>query len=65
MNAKNVIYSDSFGVEHIPKEIRKFNRNKNIITKLYRIVTCDSIMYGYISIGFIGLMLKSERFILS
>ena len=65
VNAKNVTYSDSFGVEHIPKEIRKFNRNKNIITNLYRIVTCDSIMCKYISTGFIGLMLKSKKFILS
>ena len=29
-NAINVIYFDSFGVEHIPKEIRKFIGNKNI-----------------------------------
>ena len=30
VNAKNVIYFDSFAVEHIPKEIRKVLRNKNI-----------------------------------
>ena len=30
LNAKNVTYFDSFGVEHIPKEIRKFIGNKNI-----------------------------------
>ena len=29
VNNKTVTYCDSFGVEHIPKEIRKFN-NKNI-----------------------------------
>ena len=28
VNAKNVTYFDSFGVEHIPREIRKFIRNK-------------------------------------
>ena len=33
-NAKNVIYFDSFGVEHIPKEIRKFIGNKNITTNI-------------------------------
>ena len=32
MNGNNIIYSDSFGVEHIPKEIKKFIENKNIIT---------------------------------
>ena len=28
VNAKNVTYFDSFGVEYIPKEIRKFIGNK-------------------------------------
>ena len=27
---------DSFGVEHIPKEIKKFVGNKNIKTNIYR-----------------------------
>ena len=30
-NAKNVTYFDSLGVEHIPKEIRKFIKNKPVI----------------------------------
>ena len=29
-NAENITYFDSFGVEHIPKEIIKFIQNKNI-----------------------------------
>ena len=33
-NAENVTYFDSFGVEHILEEIRKFIRNKNIITNI-------------------------------
>ena len=33
VNSNNIIYFDSFGVEHIPKEIKKFIRNKNIIKK--------------------------------
>ena len=37
MNAENVTYFDSFGVEHIPKEIRKFIGNKNVKTNIYRI----------------------------
>ena len=28
VNGNSIIYFDSFGVEHIPKEIRKFIRNK-------------------------------------
>ena len=31
VNGNNVACFDSFGVEHIPKEIKKFIRNKNII----------------------------------
>ena len=34
MNADNVTYFDSFGVEHIPKEIRKFIGNENIIQNI-------------------------------
>ena len=44
VNPKNVTYSDRFGVENIPKEIRKFIRNKNIIANIYRIQVYDSIM---------------------
>ena len=44
VNDNNVIYFDSFGVEHIPKEIRKFIRNKAISTNIYRIEAYDSIL---------------------
>ena len=30
-------YFDSFGVEHIPKEIKKFIGNENIMTNIYTI----------------------------
>ena len=59
-NAKNVTYIDSIKVEHIPKEIKIFIRNKNIITSIYRMQAYDSIMCGYFYIGFIGFMLKSK-----
>ena len=60
VNAKNVTYFDSFGVEHIPKEIKKFIGNKNIITNIYGIQAYDSIMCGYFCIGFIDFMLKGK-----
>ena len=48
VNNKTIIYFDSFGVEHIPKEIIKFiGNNKKIITNIYRIQAYDSIMCGY------------------
>ena len=60
MNANNIIYFDNFGVEHIPKEIKKFIGNKNMITNIYRIQAYDSIMCGYFCIGFIDFMLKGK-----
>ena len=33
VNGDNAIYFDSFGVEHIPQEIKKFMRNKNNTNK--------------------------------
>ena len=60
MNAENVTYFDSFGVEHVLKEIKRFIGNKNIIANIYRIKTYDSIMCGYFCIGFINFMLKGK-----
>ena len=37
VNAKDETCLDSFVVEHNPREIRKFIRNKNIITSIYKI----------------------------
>ena len=63
VNVRNIIYFDSFVVEHIPKEIKKFIGNKNILTHIYRMQAYDSIMGGYIGIGFIYIMLKGKRFL--
>ena len=43
----DVTYFDSFGVEHIPKEIKTFISNKNIKTNIFRIQAYDSIMCRY------------------
>ena len=56
----DVTYFDSFGVEHIPKEIKAFINNKNIKTNIFRIQAYDSIMCGYFCIGFINFMFKGE-----
>ena len=60
VNAENVTYFDSFGIEHIPTGIRKFIRNKNIIKNIYRTQAYDSIACGYFCIGFIDFMLKGK-----
>ena len=60
MNNNNIIYFDSFGVEHIPKANKNLIENKNIIPTIYRIQAYDSIMCGYFCIDFIGFMLKGK-----
>ena len=42
-----VIYFDSFGVQHIPKEIMEKIENKNIKTSIFRIQDNNSKMCGY------------------
>ena len=59
-NNKTATYFDSFGVQRIPKEIMKFIANKNIITNTFRIQAYDSIMCGYICIGFINFMFNDN-----
>ena len=57
----DVTYFDSFGVEHIPKEIKTFiNRSLSITTTIFRIQAYDSIMCGYFCIGFIDFMLAGK-----
>ena len=53
-------YFDSFGVEHIPKEIKAFIKNRNIKTNIFRIQAYDSKMRLYFCIGFINFMLKGK-----
>ena len=59
-NNNNAIYFNSFGVEQIPKEVKAFINNKNIITNIFRIQAYDSIMCGYLCIGFISFMLAGK-----
>ena len=60
MNDENVTYFDSFGVEHVPKENKKFIGNKNFMTNIYRMQAYNSIMCGYFCIEFIDFMLKGK-----
>ena len=60
VNNKTVTDFDSFGIEHILKEVKKFIGNRNIISNIYRIQNYDSIMCGYFCIGFIDYMFKGK-----
>ena len=62
------IYFDSFGIEHIPKEINKFINNNatkssaiaRIKSNIFRIQAYDSTMCRYFCIEFINYMLKGK-----
>ena len=58
-----VIYFDSFGVEHIPKEIKKFIGHKDIKASIFRSQAYDSIMCGYFYIEFINYMFNGKSLI--
>ena len=56
----DAIYFDSFGVEHVPKEIKKFIANENIITNIYWIQIYNLLMCEYFRIAFNDFMLKDK-----
>ena len=68
-NKNNIIYFDSFDVEHIPEEMKKFidrhlssaSQNENIISNIFGIQANDSVMCGYFCIGFIDFMLAGKK----
>ena len=61
VHSDDVTYFDSFGVEHILKEIETFiGRFLSITTNIFRIQAYDSIMCGYFCIGFIDFMLAGK-----
>ena len=57
----NVAYFDSFGVEHIPKEIKQFINHSSFITINFFRIQAYLIMYGYFCIGFIDFMLARKN----
>ena len=62
MNAlnNNVTYFDSFGVEHIPKQIKIFIDKSIVIANIFKIQAYDSIMCVYFCIAFIDFMLATK-----
>ena len=60
VNNKTAAYFDSFGVEHLPKEIEKFTGCKSMITNIFRVQAYDSVMCGYFCIAFIDFMFNDN-----
>ena len=58
-----IVYFDSFGVEHIPEEIKEFIGNRNIKANIFRVQANNSVMCGYFCIGFIDFILAGKTLI--
>ena len=62
-NRNEIVYFDSFGVEHVPEEIKEFVGNKNIKANIFRVQPNDSVMCSCFCIGFIDFMLAGKKLI--
>ena len=60
-NKSEIIYFNSFGVKHVPEEIKESFGNKNIIGNIFRVQANNSVMCGYFCIGFIDFMLAGKK----
>ena len=58
VNSDNVTHFDSFGIDNVPKDIKKFTGNKNITINIYLFIMCR-----YFCIGFIDFVLKGKIFL--
>ena len=60
-NRNEIVYFNSFGVEHGLEEIKEFVGNKNIKANIFGVQANDSVMCGYFWIGFIDFMLTGKK----
>ena len=56
-----IVQFDSFGVEHIPEEIKEFIGNRMIKVNIFRVQANNSVMCGYFCFGFIDFMLADKK----
>ena len=59
-NRNKIVYFDSFSIEHVSEEIKKFIKTKNIKANIFRIQANNSVMCGYFCIGIIDFMLAGK-----
>ena len=60
-NRNEIVYINSFGVEHVPEEIKELVGNQNIKANIFRVQANDSVMCEYFCIGFIDFMLAGKK----
>ena len=58
-----IVYFDSFNIEHVPEEVKDFIGNKNIVANIFWVRANNSVMYGYFCVGFIDFMLADKKLI--
>ena len=56
-----IVYFNSFDVEHVPAEIKEFAGNKHVEANIFQVQRNKSIMCGYFCIGFIQFMLDGKK----
>ena len=65
VNINNVTYFDSFGVEHVPKEIKAFIKNKNVKTNIFTIIIVKTsliFIYLYLYLYYIYIFISHIHF---
>ena len=60
-NRNEIVYFNSVGAEHIPKEIKDFIENNNIKTNIFWVQSNDSVVCRYFCIAFIDFMLAGKK----
>ena len=55
-----IVFFNSFSVEHIPEDIKEFIGSKSIKINIFRLQAYDLIMCGYFCIGFIDFVFKGK-----
>ena len=58
-----IVYFDSFRVEHVSEEIKEFIRKKNIKANIFRLQANNSIACGYFCIEFIDFMISGKTLV--
>ena len=60
-NRNEIVYFDSFGIEHVSEENKELIGNKIIKANIFRVQANDSVMCNYFWIGFIDFMLAGKK----
>ena len=60
INDDRATYFDSFGVEHLPKEVVKFLRGKDLNVNIFRLQPAQSVLCGYYCLKFLDFMFDGK-----